>query len=177
MKIFLNAGHGGADPGAVGKTGLKEKDITLKIATILKKRLEANYYPVEMYQQEKSVYEVSTKANNTHCTLFISIHCNAAASPEANGVEVLYQSTKGEKRAKIIQEELIKSTKLKNRGIKLRNDLHVLNRTKAPAVLVETAFISNPKEEKLLNEQPEIFANGIWEAIKIMNKNGLLYQV
>ena len=68
--------------------------------------------------------------------------------------------------ATITQAELVKTTGLFNRGIKPRNDLHVLNRTKAPAILVELAFISNPTEEKLLNEKPEIFANAIWESIK-----------
>lgn len=52
------------------------------------------------------------------------------------------------------------------RGIKARDDLHVLKRTKAPAVLVECGFISNAKEESLLKTKPEIFANAIFEAIK-----------
>ena len=47
MKIFLNPGHGGADPGAVSKTGTKEEDITAKIADILYNRLKLNGYPVE----------------------------------------------------------------------------------------------------------------------------------
>lgn len=48
----------------------------------------------------------------------------------------------------------------------MRRDLHVLKATKAPAVLVETAFISNPEEEKLLRDKPEMFAEGIFEGIK-----------
>jgi len=176
MKIFLNAGHGGTDPGACSKNGTKEAEITAKVVSILEERLKKNYYPVETYQQKKEYFEISKKENSSGATCFISIHCNAAANPSAHGVETLYcsTSTKGKQLAQIMQDELIKATKLTNRGIKARSDLHVLNRTKAPAILIELAFISNPIEEKLLKEQPEIFANAIWEAIKIYNKKKLI---
>lgn len=176
MKIFINPGHGGTDPGAVSKSGLKECDVTAKIASILAARLKLNWYPVQVYQQEKSVYEVSKEENKSGATLFISIHCNSFSNSTANGTEVLYQkySIKGGKLAKIMQEQLIKATGLSNRGYKPREDLHVLNRTQAPAILIELAFISNKKEEKLLKEQPELFANAIWEAIKIYKSEGLI---
>ena len=48
------------------------------------------------------------------------------------------------------------------------------NRTKAPAILIELAFLSNPTEEKLLIEKPEIFANAIWEAIKKFKEKNLI---
>ena len=65
-----------------------------------------------------------------------------------------------------MQQELIKNLGLKNRGIKSSEDLHVLKRAKATAILIELAFISNSKEEILLREKPELFANAIWEGIK-----------
>lgn len=176
MKIFLNPGHGGADPGACSKSGTKEAAICETICSILGKRLKLNYYPVEIYQQKNSVFEVSKVENISNSTCFISIHCNAAAASSAHGVEVLYcqGSKKGEQLAKIALEHLVKTTGLTNRGIKPRSDLHVLNRTKAPAILIETAFISNPAEEKLLKEQPELFSNAIWEAIKEFKQKGLI---
>lgn len=176
MKIFLNPGHGGTDPGAVSKSGTKESDITAKVAEILAARLKLNWYPVQVFQQSKNVYEVSKEENKSGATLFISIHCNSHTSSTANGTEVLYQkySIKGGQLAKIMQEQLIKATGLSNRGIKPRENLHVLNKTKAPAILIELAFISNRKEEKLLKEQPELFAGAIWEAIKIYKKEGLI---
>lgn len=133
-------------------------------------------YPVQSYQQKETYFEISKEENKSGATCFISIHCNASANSSANGIEVLYQkySVKGSQLAKIMQEQLIKATGLSNRGIKPRDDLHVLNRTKAPAILIELAFITNNKEEKMLKEQPEIFANAIWEAIKIYNKEGLI---
>ena len=150
MKIFINAGHGGNDPGAVSKNGTKEADITKKVCSILAKKLIQNGYNVEYFQQKKSFTEVSTVENTSNSDLFISIHCNAAANETANGVEVLYYptSTKGKKCAQLVQAELVGVTKLRDRGIKARTDLHVLKRTKAVAILVELAFLSNEKEEK-----------------------------
>ena len=176
MKIFLNAGHGGTDPGACSKSGTKEADITAKVVSILAARMKANWYPVECFQQTNSVYEVSKVENKSGATLFISIHCNSFTKPEAHGVETWFcnGSKKGEQIASIIQNELVKGTGLTNRGIKASSTLHVLNKTKAPAVLVELGFISNPNEEKLMKEQPEMFSNAIWEAIKKLKNKGLL---
>ena len=83
-------------------------------------------------------------------------------------------SQKGEKLAEIMQKQLVDITGLEDRGTKARSDLHVLNKTNAPAVLVETAFLSNSNEETMLATAPELFADAIWEAIKIYNKEGLL---
>jgi len=99
-----------------------------------------------------------------------------SASRKAHGVEVLYHpsSVKGVKMAKIMQEQLVKATGLTDRGIKARTDLHVLNRTKAPAILIETAFISNHNEELMLKNHPELFAGAIWEGIKIFKNQKLM---
>lgn len=69
-----------------------------------------------------------------------------------------------------MQKELTKNLGLKNRGVKSSDNLHVLKRTKATAILIELAFISNEKEEKMLKEKPELFANAIWEGIKIIKE-------
>lgn len=90
--------------------------------------------------------------NKSGATCFISIHCNSFGNETAHGTEVLYypSSGKGKTLAAIMQEQLVKITGLTNRGIKPRADLHVLKATKAPAILIETAFVSNQKEENLL---------------------------
>lgn len=174
MKIFLNPGHGGTDCGACSKHGIKEADIALNIVNLLAQKLKLNGYPYCIYQQKNTYFEISKEENKSGATLFISVHCNSATSPNAKGVEVLYRTDSGKTRADIMQKELVKSTGLTSRGIKLRTDLHVLNRTKAPAILIELAFLSNEKEEKMLKENPEKFVQGIWEAIKIYNKEKLL---
>lgn len=171
FKIFINAGHGGSDPGAVSKKGTKEADITKKVSSLLACKLIQNGFNVEFFQQNKTLSEISQVENSSNSDLFISIHCNSFTDSKANGVEVLYYptSTKGLKCAQIIQNELVDATTLKDRGIKARNDLHVLRKTKAVAVLVELAFISNPEEEKLLLDEPKIFADAIAEGIKKIN--------
>ena len=100
--------------------------------------------------------------------MFISVHCNSFSTPSANGVETLYYPTSknGARLAECVQNALLKQTGLFNRGCKMRRDLHVLKATKSPAILVETAFISNPEEEKLLRDKPEIFAEGIFKGIE-----------
>lgn len=171
MKIFINAGHGGNDPGAVSKKGTKEADITKEVCSHLACKLIQNGYNVEYFQQKTSFTEVSKVENTSNSDLFISIHCNSAANETANGVEVLYYptSTKGKKCAQLVQSGLIEVTKLRDRGIKARTDLHVLKRTKAVAILVELAFLSNVTEEKLLLENPEMFANAILKGIMKSN--------
>lgn len=168
MKIFLNAGHGGCDPGAVSKNGLKEKDVAKRICEILADRLQHSGYSVILFQEQNSFTEVSKAENKSGADVFISVHCNSFSSNSANGVETLYYPTsvKGKHLAECIQTGLLKTTGLFNRGCKMRRDLHVLRATKAPAVLVETAFISNPEEEKLLRDKPEMFAEGILQGIK-----------
>ena len=96
------------------------------------------------------------------------MHCNRFTNSAAHGEETFYYPTsaKGKNLAECVQKSLLKSTELFNRGCKMRRDLHVLKCTKAPAVLVECAFISNPVEEKLLKNYPEAFAKGIFEGLK-----------
>jgi len=176
MKIFINAGHGGTDSGAISPTGIKEADITTIVGLMLYNRLILNGYPVEFYQQKESHFEIAPLENKSGATCFISIHCNSFSSKEANGVEVFYckGSQKGKKLAEITQNELVKATGLRDRKIKEREDLTVLNRTKAPAILVELGFISNKDDLYSLVLQPEIFANAIWEAIKRFNSEKLI---
>jgi len=173
MKIFINPGHGGKDPGTVSKNGLKEAEVCAKICNILAERLKLNGYSFQLYQQKDSLFEVSREENKSNSALFISIHCNSAENTKAEGTETWYYkySIPGGKAAQIMQKELVKNLGLKDRGIKSSESLHVLKRTKATAILVELAFISNSKEEALLREQPELFANAIWEGIKKIKEN------
>lgn len=167
FKIFINAGHGGTDPGAVSKKGTKEADITRKVSSLLACQLIQKGFNVEFFQQNKTLSEITKVENNSNSDLFISIHCNSFSDSKANGVEVLHypNSTKGIKLAKLVQNELVDATTLHDRGIKARSDLHVLKRTKATAILIELAFLSNPEEEKLLLDEPKIFADAIAKGI------------
>lgn len=158
-KVCLDAGHGGADPGAVGKS-TKEKDvvlqITLKTGAILK-----NHGVEVIYTREKDLPNTQKLllekrihiANAAKADLFVSIHANAASDSSANGQETYcYKTgTKAASLAHSIQREITTASGLKNRGVKTA-DYYVLVNTTMPAALVEAAFISNANEEKLLKD-------------------------
>lgn len=163
---MINFGHGGTDCGAVGN-GLKEAEVNKTIGETLARYLKSYGYTVVTYQQTKSVNDVWKFENQDNYDLFISIHTNSFNST-SNGHEVLYYptSTKGKNLAQQIQTSLVKNVGLRDRGIKPRKDLCVLKRTKSIAVLVETAFISNPNEARLLREKPDLFARAIAIGVK-----------
>lgn len=172
MKIFINAGHGGSDSGAVSKNRMKEKDITRDNASYLAQMLIMAGYDVEFFQQKESVNEVVEVEKNSNSALFISLHCNSVTNNNANGTEVLYYPTSkvGKALAQIVSDSISEYMGLKNRGAKPRSDLRVLSGTKAPAILIELAFLSNADEEKLLINEPYNFAAGIVRGIQKWNK-------
>ena len=168
MKITINAGHcPGEDSGAVGATGLQEADIVKKIMEKLAPFLESFGYEVNQVQ-ENELYQITDSSNEFESDIFISIHCNAADNTEAEGTETFhyYGSAEGAKLAECIQNKMITFLNTVDRGVK-EAGFYVLKNTDCVAVLVETAFISNPKEEELLGNDDFItkiamaIANGI----------------
>lgn len=153
-KVFcIDAGHGGKDAGAVNG-GLYEKASALATAKLLKKELEAKGHEVIMTRDSDTFLELSercTIANKANVNAFISIHCNSAENKDAHGIETWFctGSVTGEQLAKAVQAELIDSTGANDRCIK-PGTFYVLKNTKAPAILVETGFISNEEEKILL---------------------------
>jgi len=153
-RIVLDPGHGGKDPGAVGPGGTKEKNVNLAVVKLLAKEL--SYFARVLFAREHDEYcelwERSSLANTAGADLFVSVHCNAADDPAANGTETLVYKFGGEaeKLARRVQTSFVTALKTKDRGVKEKN-LHVCRETKMPAILVELAFVSNPEEEKKLN--------------------------
>jgi len=157
MKVCIDAGHTGLDPGAVGCRGTRESDINLRIAQILQTKLEARGCRTVMTRSLYNQPELDdlgvrvAVANDQRCDYFVSIHCNAAASPLAHGYELFYcqGSSAGANLAEKICRQLEKRLLLANRGAKPAN-FQVLRETVCPAVIVECGFITNPTEERLL---------------------------
>lgn len=159
--IALDPGHGGHDPGAVGPTGLREKDVALCIAEKVGSILKQHGITVQHTRQDDRFVELSNRAkiaNDAKADFFVSIHLNSATNPAATGTETFAyrQGTTGDRLSKSIQDNLVKEIKLRDRGVKHAN-FTVLSRTIMPAALVEVAFINNPSEEMLLKE--ELFKN------------------
>lgn len=178
MRIFIDAGHNfsGEDTGAIGN-GLREQDVTFIIAKKLKELFVTNGHIVKMSRENlsdnvgKTLSESLAKrailSNEFEADLFISIHCNASPNKTAQGTETLIYNLSGKSfdYAGRIQRQIIKRLRTEDRGIKTRPELVVLNSTKCPAVLVETAFISNEEDAKLLTNNSYDFAKAIYEGI------------
>lgn len=173
LKIFINPGHDmDLDSGACAN-GIREVDIALAIGEKVKKTMEVIGYPCQLIQSDNLNGETEGKpnvcatANNSGADIFISIHCNSAANISAKGTETLVYSTggKAELLAKCIQTQIVNSLGTVDRDIKERPDLCVLRETTMPAVLVETAFISNQEDAYKLMYRTEEFANAISRGI------------
>ncbi len=156
MKIFIDPGHGGSDPGAINTTfNLEEKNINLDISLRLRRVLEQKGYTVEMSRAQDKFVSLSDRAqlaNKCGTDIFVSIHCNNFSSTSANGTETYcYRfGISSEKIAESVQSEMVSRTGLRDRGVKARQ-YFVLQNTNMPAILQEVAFMSNPEEAQLLN--------------------------
>lgn len=179
-KIFIDPGHGGSDPGALGQGGTKESDIALQVSKLLKKELEKRRRSSTLSRIDDKNLSINSRINqakSSNADILVSIHCNSA-STVTNGVETWYHTTsiKGKKLAERIQNSIIANTSSRDRGIKpdssnarFKNGIPILAKTPMPAVLVEMEFINNPEIEKLMNTEAwkqtmaESIADGILE--------------
>jgi N-acetylmuramoyl-L-alanine amidase len=214
-KVVIDAGHGGNDPGAIGRTGLKEKAVNLDIAKRLSALLKQEGVQTVMTRSTDKFIPLPVRvniANHSGAELFVSIHSNASRTRSLNGFEVYYvaPSVSDSKRAyystrnatldlknaefassapdlKAIIWDMI-YTNSRAESIELShsicrsidNDLNVkilgvksarflvLKGINMPGVLVETGFVSNYGEEKLLrsNAYRQQIAESILEGIR-----------
>jgi N-acetylmuramoyl-L-alanine amidase len=160
MKVCIDPGHGGTDPGAIGEDPfvLKEKDVNLSISLFLKKELETKGHTVFLTRDTDIDVSLSARAkfaNQKDADIFISIHCNSFANNSAEGIEtwIFSGSNAGRKLAEPVQKSLAATfPNHKDRGIKEAN-FQVLRETKMPAILIECEFISNPTKLKFLADK------------------------
>lgn len=163
MRVCIDPGHGGTDPGAVGN-GLYEKDITLDICLKLKPLLEYNgitamltregdYSPGHLNGDCKGKLRARVDiAEKNKADLFLSIHVNAGGG---TGEEILIISKGGraETVAKKVLPYVVQAGDWTNRGVKVQN-LQVLRETTMPAIITENGFIDNPQDAlKLKNPE------------------------
>jgi N-acetylmuramoyl-L-alanine amidase len=151
MKV-IDPGHGGIDPGASGVCGVPEKDVNLAVAKLVAAKLS----PVEVKLTRETDLAVDLHArgpmaNDWGAELFVSIHCNSVSDPNANGIETYHypDDEEGKRLAQEVHSRLVSAYGLRDRGIKTA-EFAVLKETKAPAILVEMAFLSNPVECAIL---------------------------
>ena len=160
MRIMLDPGHGGSDPGAVnGETGMRESSLVLNYANSILDLLRAEKsHTVGMTRISDifiSLQDRVRRAREFNAQLFLSIHMNSAENPNAEGYEVWTSIgiTKSDEYATIMFEEIGKQfPERKPRADWSDGDpdkeknYHVLKETPMPAVLVELGFICNRRE-------------------------------
>lgn len=182
--IALDAGHGGSDTGAIGPTGVTEKGVTLRVAKALQKLLQAEGATVLMTRTTDT--EVSPKkanasdveelqarcdvGNDGNADIFISMHMDSFTNSTPSGTTGYYYtkgSTASQRLAQYVSEGVVTALGTGNRGTKSCN-FYVVKHTDMPATLVEMAFISNDKEEKLMNSEAGInrAAEGILNGLR-----------
>jgi N-acetylmuramoyl-L-alanine amidase len=152
--VVIDPGHGGADSGAIGPTGLRECDVTLDIARRVQEILDGRGVPVVLTRTADTAVALEDRsdiARREHALAFVSIHANASQIGSRKGTETYYASRGSEPLAALIHHEIVRVLAEPDRGIRT-DDFYVIVNMPAPAVLVETAFISNPVEERLLRD-------------------------
>jgi N-acetylmuramoyl-L-alanine amidase len=164
MKITINGGHyPGRDSGAVGSTGLLEADVNRDIMSRTANYLRAVSCDV-LEVQEHTLRQITNASNDFGADLFVAIHCNGSVNADASGTETFCYTigSDSEKLATCIQQQIVDSLGTIDRGIKTGN-FFVLRMMDCPAVLVETAFITNKSDEELLadEEKRDAFAAAI----------------
>ncbi len=150
--IVLDAGHGGYDTGARGPR-TNEKDHTLDLIQRLATDLRGRGANVMLTRSTDNFISLQGRvdyANNRKADLFISIHNNASDNRGSNGTETFYYTAQSVGLAREIHRELSPATGLANRGISQAR-FFVIRKTWMPSVLLEVAFVTNPREEGLLS--------------------------
>lgn len=171
--VVLDAGHGSPDGGAVGLNGTEEKDINLDVVLKLREILENKGIKVVLTREgdsgifapnsqtihEKKVSDMKKRLyiiNNSNADLFISVHMNSFTDSKSNGLHVFYSRNhpQAEETAIRIQEKISALTGAKTHAVKTASQsLYLLKNPTPPSVLIECGFLSNPNEEKLLNDE------------------------
>ncbi|MFD2752367.1 N-acetylmuramoyl-L-alanine amidase [Virgibacillus siamensis] len=165
FRIYIDPGHGGKDPGAVGY-GLKEKDIALTVSEGIKKKLESEYENIQVTLTRSTdtfleLKERTDKANAAGADALISIHCNAGGG--SGGFET-FRYTNASAKSKELQNALhtaimaeLDQFNVIDRKQKDEN-LHMVRESKMPAVLTENLFIDVAADAHCLSDYKVIEA-------------------
>lgn len=162
--VIIDAGHGGEDPGAIGSSGIYEKDINLNIALKLQQFIDQSGGIVLMSRVDDKKMEGS-KSNDMKLRkklreendgdIFVSIHLNSYPSESCKGAQTFYANDdKSKLLAEKIQKNMVDILDENNTRIaKKLTDVYLLKNVNIPSVIVECGFLSNSKEEKLLMDE------------------------
>ena len=149
--IVIEPAHGGIDPGGFGYSKRAEKHACLSTGLMIARVLSKHGANV-ILTREKDIKiprkSVVSLANNSKADIFISVHYNSYDSSWVGGIETYYFTPQSKLLAKIMQWQLVRELKRKNRGVR-KVTFYTIHHTKMPAVLIEPGYITNKYEEKL----------------------------
>ena len=185
--IVVDAGHGGEDGGAVSNNGVVEASINLAIALKVQNLLESSGATVVLTRSDdKAIYDIDSKTlrqkknsdiknrvkigNNSSADIFVSIHLNKIPQSQYDGWQTFYKngSEDGKKLSAAIQENLNEAIQKENKRVPLKIDnIYIIKNVEIPTTIVECGFLSNPEEEKKLqqDEYQNRLAWGIYNGI------------
>jgi N-acetylmuramoyl-L-alanine amidase len=168
--IVIDPGHGGVDPGVVGKNDVLEKDLVLTIGQKLALYLrqggarvvmtrEGDYDLADpeitgLYRRKRQdLARRVALANKLPADAMVSLHINSFSNPAQYGAQTFARagSAESEALARAIQDELNRMLKNRHR-VPLHGDYYILRQTRVPTVIVELGFITNPGEYRLLQD-------------------------
>jgi len=161
-RVCIDPGHGGRDPGAVSRWGLREKDVVLPTAKLLAAELRRLNFETVLTRETDRFLELEDRpavATRKRADVFVSVHANAIAKPSYHGIEIFYWygsrpvATVAVRRASVALAEAIRRACVRN-GLGVRSvrgaNYRVLRYSRVPAVLVEIGFLTNRAEERAL---------------------------
>ena len=183
--IGIDPGHGGIDPGAVGKNGISENQINLSICLKLKRFIEQSggmvvitrddtnglYTDKSISVKDKKTEDLNKRKeiiNNGKCDIFLTIHLNSFPQSKYYGAQTFYSDRCKESRrlAYAVQEELKNVLDIDNKRVPQKtDDVYLLHEAEMPSILIECGFLSNTREEVLLTD--EVYQEKIAWAIYI----------
>jgi len=186
-RLIIDPGHGGGDSGAVNKRlGIKEKDINLSVALLMRRSCWTGDYLFRAYMTRRkdefvSLRDRCKKAAVWKANAFMSIHTNARPMRGKPGIEIEIFHCPGSKKGRefanitlgILLGEVRKATKVISRGVKEKT-FYVLKHTTMPAILVELGFISDDEEALFLNEtiNQKMMAKALLEPAELFFEGG-----
>lgn len=177
-KVVFDPGHGGRDPGAIWFDDLREKNVVLPLTFLIAGSLQ--------WLSKGKIEVVFTRQHDEYLTrarrveiereadadLFVSVHCNSFTSSRPRGFEVHYYSnqSRGKDVAKAIVNSVDSMYPIHGNGLKVSPRLHVLKNTSVPAVLLESLYVSNRADRRLLQDRESrsnlawLIARGLWHS-------------
>ncbi|AII52139.1 N-acetylmuramoyl-L-alanine amidase [Hymenobacter sp. APR13] len=182
LLVAIDAGHGGTNTGAATPAGIREKDLTLSIAQQLRQELERRGARVLMTRSDDRTVDNGDRVlllRQRRPALLVSIHVNSAGSAAARGTAAFYRYVAFRPLAAALYQRMQAETGLPGWGLVGNFNFGLNGPTEYPNALVETAFLSNPEDAKVLTDpaaqrrMAQAMAAGVQDFLQASRAKGL----